>query len=52
MCFMFKCLNVQAPAFLQETFTFISHGLSTRAEVSGKLVIAQPNVEILCLKDF
>ena len=43
---MFKCLNGQAPTFLQEKFTFVSHGLSTRAEISGNLVIPQPNFEV------
>ncbi len=42
---IFKYLHGQALAFLQEKLTFVSHGLSTRAEISGKLVIPQPNVE-------
>ncbi len=43
---MLKYLNGQAPTFLQERFTFVSHGLSTRAEVSGKLAIPQLNVKV------
>ncbi len=43
---MLKCLNVQGPTFLQEKITFVSYGLSTRAEISGKLVSPQPNVEV------
>ncbi len=40
---MFKCLNEQAPTFLQEKLTFVNHGLSTREEISGKLVIHHCN---------
>ena len=46
MYLVFKCLNGQAPTVLREKLTFVSHGLSTRAEISGTLVIPKPNVEV------
>ncbi len=49
MCLMFnKCLNGQDPVFYSKVhLKFVSYGWSPRAEVSGKLVIPQPNVKVL-----
>ncbi len=46
MCFNVKMSKWASPPFLQEKFTFITHGLSTCAEVAGKLVINQPNFAV------
>ncbi len=40
MCvLMYKCLNGQGPAFLQDKFPFVKHGFSTRAETSHNLTV-------------
>ncbi len=47
MCvLMYKCLNEQGPAFLQDTFTFVNHGFSMRAETFHKVTVPKCNVDL------